>query len=78
VNRLARRECGPRRHGYETAQEGSRSQNSLEPRSRLFCVLAFITYTGGSNHPIATIRVNGSGLRILTRRGFNYGIDWSR
>ena len=40
--------------------------------------LACITYTGGSNRPIATIRANGSGLRILTRRGFNYGVDWSR
>ena len=40
--------------------------------------LAFTMYTGGDNRPVATIRANGSGLRVLTRRGFNYGVDWSR
>jgi Tol biopolymer transport system component len=40
--------------------------------------LAFTMYTGGDDRPVATIRANGSGLRVLTRRGFNYGVDWSR
>jgi dipeptidyl aminopeptidase/acylaminoacyl peptidase len=41
--------------------------------------LAFITRRDRFSWPVATIRANGSGLRTLfTRRGQNYGIDWSR
>jgi len=41
--------------------------------------LAFITKRSRFSYPVATIRANGSGLRTLfTRRGQNYGIDWSR
>jgi Tol biopolymer transport system component len=41
--------------------------------------LAFITYRGRSNRPVATIRANGTGLRTVYTRGLqNYGIDWSR
>jgi Tol biopolymer transport system component len=40
--------------------------------------LAVTTQTKGSRSDIATIRADGSGLRVLTHSGLNFHPDWSR
>ena len=39
--------------------------------------LAVTTQTKGSRSDIATIRADGSGLRVLTHSGNNFHPDWS-
>ena len=58
-----------------TRQPVSNFQSSWSPDGRR---LAITTQRRDRNSDIATIRADGSGLRVLTHGGANFNPDWSR